>query len=397
MSTICLNMIVKNESHIIEKTLENLCQHLTFDYWVISDTGSTDNTVTLIEQFFKQRQIPGEIYHAEWKNFAYNRNLALQAATKKTDYVLFFDADDSLHGEVIIPESLNQDAYFFKFGAQTSGTAYQRLLLVRNDGSFYWRGVLHEFIERRIPASHGLIDGDYYVISGRLGDRNKNPQQKYINDARLLEQACFDNQEPDLLPRYMFYCAQSFRDAGLSEKALEWYTKRAQFAEGWVDERYLSYLAVGFIYEGREDYEAAQQAWLQAVCLCPERAEAWYHLARRCNWQGHYTLAYTYARQGCEYAFPTNSRLFLSVDIYRYWRYYEYCLNAALLQKWEESYQGFKQLVEYAPADLIMRLEVYLPHYREFLMKDNFEQVSQLQQMLEIKGLTSFFMLLLGK
>ena len=37
--TLCLNMIVKDESHIIEKTLKNLCDKFKIDYWVICDTG----------------------------------------------------------------------------------------------------------------------------------------------------------------------------------------------------------------------------------------------------------------------------------------------------------------------------------------------------------------------
>ena len=49
--TICLNMIVKNESHIIEKTLENLCSYIKFTYWVICDTGSVDNTIDIISIF----------------------------------------------------------------------------------------------------------------------------------------------------------------------------------------------------------------------------------------------------------------------------------------------------------------------------------------------------------
>jgi hypothetical protein len=32
-TTLCLNMIVKNESHIIANTLEKLCNKLFFDYW----------------------------------------------------------------------------------------------------------------------------------------------------------------------------------------------------------------------------------------------------------------------------------------------------------------------------------------------------------------------------
>ena len=54
--TICLNMIVKDESHIIKKTLTNLCDKFQFDYWVISDTGSTDSTIEIIENFFKEKK-----------------------------------------------------------------------------------------------------------------------------------------------------------------------------------------------------------------------------------------------------------------------------------------------------------------------------------------------------
>ena len=46
-------MIVKDESHIIEETLTNIMEQMELDYWVISDTGSTDNTKQIINEFFK--------------------------------------------------------------------------------------------------------------------------------------------------------------------------------------------------------------------------------------------------------------------------------------------------------------------------------------------------------
>jgi len=74
MKTICLNMIVKNESHIILETLENILSTLKIDYWVISDTGSTDNTPQLIKEFFQSRNIPGELKHDPWKDFGHNHS-----------------------------------------------------------------------------------------------------------------------------------------------------------------------------------------------------------------------------------------------------------------------------------------------------------------------------------
>ena len=101
--TICLNMIVKNESLIIIDTLLNLTSNIKFDYWVICDTGSTDNTKEVIIEFMKNKNIKGEFIEHEWKDFGHNRTLALEAAYSKTDYLFIFDADDKICGNLILP------------------------------------------------------------------------------------------------------------------------------------------------------------------------------------------------------------------------------------------------------------------------------------------------------
>ena len=93
-NSICLNMIVKNEAHVIIKTLTNICSYINFSYWVISDTGSTDDTKSVITNFFKKNNIKGEIYDDKWKDFGYNRTVALAHAYNKSKYLLIFDADD---------------------------------------------------------------------------------------------------------------------------------------------------------------------------------------------------------------------------------------------------------------------------------------------------------------
>ena len=54
--TICLNMIVKDEADIIINTLSNIVEKIKIDYWVICDTGSTDNTIELIKNFFEEKK-----------------------------------------------------------------------------------------------------------------------------------------------------------------------------------------------------------------------------------------------------------------------------------------------------------------------------------------------------
>jgi len=64
-------MIVKNEAHVITNTFNNILEKIKLDYWVISDTGSTDNTQNIIINYFKEKNIPGELVHHDWKDFGF--------------------------------------------------------------------------------------------------------------------------------------------------------------------------------------------------------------------------------------------------------------------------------------------------------------------------------------
>jgi glycosyltransferase involved in cell wall biosynthesis len=108
-------MIVKDEAHIIENTLTKLVNKVKIDYWIISDTGSTDNTKQTIVNFFKEKDIPGELFEDPWQDFGHNRTMALSHAYNKTDYLLIFDADDEIVGDFKLP-FFELDAYSLQFG-----------------------------------------------------------------------------------------------------------------------------------------------------------------------------------------------------------------------------------------------------------------------------------------
>lgn len=316
--TICLNMIVKNESAIIRDTLENIITHVPLDYYVISDTGSDDNTADIIKQFFAEKGIPGEIHHDEWVNFAHNRNFALQHAQGKTNYVLIFDADDRFEGNFALPEELTSDRYYFRMANSVTGAnVYFRTLMFRNDGSFYWRGVLHEFVEqRKKTVVEQKIFGDYYVISGRFGARSNNPQ-KYFQDAQVLEKAFYSPEDEDLKDRYAFYTAQSYRDADMPEKAIEWYAKRANLG-GWYEEVYYSLLQIALLkIELNAPLDEVQNLLLAAYEYRPQRAESLYHLARQLRLHDKIKLAYIYANAAVSIPL-TKDILFVNHSVYEW-------------------------------------------------------------------------------
>ena len=316
--TICWNMIVKNEAAIIRDTLENIIAHIPLDYYVISDTGSDDNTAEIIEQFFAEKGIKGEIHHDKWVNFAHNRNCALQHAQGKTDYVLIFDADDRFEGNFVLPEELTSDRYYFRMANSVTGAnVYFRTLMFRNDGSFYWRGVLHEFVEqRKKTVVEQKIFGDYYVISGRFGARSNNPQ-KYFQDAQVLEKAFYSPEDEDLKDRYAFYTAQSYRDADMPEKAIEWYAKRANLG-GWHEEIYYSLLQIALLkIELNAPLDEVQNHLLAAYEYRPQRAESLYHLARQLRLHDKIKLAYIYANAAVSIPL-TKDILFVDHSVYEW-------------------------------------------------------------------------------
>ena len=292
--TICLNMIVKNEAHIIADTLKHLDTYITFDYWVISDTGSTDATKEIITEFFKAKNIPGELIETPWKDFGYNRSVALEAAYKKTDYVFVWDADDEIYGDFVMPKNLKGDSYKFIFG-NANGFRYSRCQLFNNYKKWCYKGVLHEYatcLEPENPSDNIL--GNYYFISGRKGDRSKDPN-KYLKDALVLEKAFAEafEKKDNIYNRYSFYCAQSYASCTMREKAIEWY-KKALTLDLWVQERYICCLEIFDQYDALKRPEEGLRYLVESFKYDTTRVECFYRLIKHYCIQKSPDIAYMY-------------------------------------------------------------------------------------------------------
>lgn len=274
--TICLNMIVKNEAHIICETFDNILNYIKIDYWVISDTGSTDGTQEVISNYFKSKNIPGELFQDEWRDFGYNRTVALNHANKKTDYLFIFDADDSISGDFKLPpySLFNKDMYNLKFGGD--GVSYIRPLLINNSLDWRFNGVLHEFLTCVSKSVQGItLDGDYYIVSGRKGSRSKDPE-KYKKDAEILKKAYYiELEKPDkgLSNRYAFYCAQSYKDSGMVKEAIEWYRVVVDKLNTWIQEKFYSCFVLGDLYMRQNDFENAIRYLTKSITFDHERIE----------------------------------------------------------------------------------------------------------------------------
>ena len=336
--TVCLCMIVKNESKIIETTLAHLCDRIPFTYWVISDTGSTDKTRDIIRTFFQKRNIPGELVEHEWRDFAYNRTKALECAYQKTDYLMVFDADDSIVGTLTLPQ-FKEDIYVATFGTMES---YLRPLFLNNRKRWSYKGVLHEYIYSPEVRKSAILSGNYYIHSGRTGARNQNAQ-KYQDDARLLEKAYAEETDESLKDRYAFYCAQSHFDAKHVTHAIEWYDTCLN-RNGWTQEKYYACLQLGKLYAFQKRKKLAVDMWLKSVLYDPERIEGLVMAATYAQLHGdHFMVNDLYHR--CKgYTMPSR-KLFLQTKLYEYEIEYLNSKSAYFTKDPESGYQCCKTII----------------------------------------------------
>ena len=130
-----LCMIVKNESKIIERCLNSVKPLI--DYVCIVDTGSTDDTIDVINNWMKSNDIEGQVIFEPWQNFAYNRSFAMEKIREKKyiEYVLMIDADEILTYEEgldfsKIKENLSFDLY--NMNCKLGGVEYLRTSITKN-------------------------------------------------------------------------------------------------------------------------------------------------------------------------------------------------------------------------------------------------------------------------
>ena len=91
----CLLLIVKDEAPIITRALESMKN--IFDYYIISDTGSTDGTPEVIAEWAAKNGKKGEVVYDKWVNFGHNRSLLKEYAYKNAplaEYFCWLDADE---------------------------------------------------------------------------------------------------------------------------------------------------------------------------------------------------------------------------------------------------------------------------------------------------------------
>jgi glycosyltransferase involved in cell wall biosynthesis len=301
-------MIVKDESHIIHECLE--CTLPLIDTYCIVDTGSTDNTIDIIKKFYESRGIPGEVHSRPWKNFGANRSEALKLCDGKMDYILVIDADDLItfpkNGRELLNQYMATSPSSMSIRIHRGILRYTRTQIFKANDGWRYCGVLHEYPTNDKPQNCIELPHEFWMDGRTIGGRSKSAD-KFLKDAETLEKGLLDEPQNE---RYMFYLAQSYRDSGNVEKAIEWYTKRFEFG-GWFEERYVSGLNLVKLTHSKE------WAW-KAHEINRHRIECLFSYMAHCRAKNMWSQElYAMAKYATTIPMP-NQKLFIEPDVYEW-------------------------------------------------------------------------------
>ena len=336
-----LCMIVKDESHIIKEVLESTVALI--DTYVIVDTGSSDNTIQIIKDFYTEKGIEGEVFEREWKGFGASRSEALKLCDGRMDYILMIDADDLMsfppgakkifHDvfEKFTPNALHIEI-------RRGIMQYARTQIFKAGDGWRYVGVLHEYpTNDKKDNKIGKLPSEIHMIGRTLGNRSKglSEKEKYSRDAETLLAEV--EKEPDN-DRYVFYLAQSYRDAGNKEEAIKWYKKRFEMGR-WKEEMYVSAYNVCRL--------TGEKEWaMKATETCPHRAEALVAYVTACRVKGEWSQeVLSLALLASSIEKPAMECLFIETDVYA-WRVWDELAIAA-------AFTGRKDLCKKACVKLL--------------------------------------------
>ena len=313
---VLLCMIVKNEEKIIQRCLDSMVHFI--DAMVITDTGSTDGTKKIIEEYARAHGIDFSIPEHAFINFQHNRTLSIEETKKyvlqrpvrlteeitthlsvfynflspvsfcswislvveyandwslSTSYAILIDADmiykDHQKEAKEIPawkHQLNHHMYLVK--QSDSILDYDNVRLLSLAENWVCKGVTHEAwycITNGGPAKK-LTDFWFYDFTD-----GGSKADKFERDIRLLSQGVQDEPDND---RYWYYLAESYKNSGQKEKSIEWYLKRAA-CPNFPEEKWHARYSLGkVLWELDRKGDALRELWkpttnvLIALNLC---------------------------------------------------------------------------------------------------------------------------------
>lgn len=215
-------MMVKDEEKNLPRCLDSLKPLLDQSYveLIIVDTGSSDRTVEISEQYTKK------VYFHSWNNnFSEMRNISISYA--KGEWIYIVDADEEMADASSLIELLEKDELkkyntiqfqmhdYPKSKQPEMYMTYNSCRVFRNQDNFKYMGAVHNQPDLQKPVFHSSIVLRHY---GYQFDNKELMERKFKRTASILIQEL--EKEPDNI-YYRYQLANSYYIHGDLKDSLE--------------------------------------------------------------------------------------------------------------------------------------------------------------------------------
>lgn len=323
-------IMCKNEEKRIGVTLESLLSRV--DSIIIYDTGSTDNTISILRDFCSLHDIPLHIKVGEFTDFSTSRNISLDFANtfKNIDYLLLMDVNDELRGgqtlRKVCREFLHMPDYtgFMLCQEWWSGvyTKYYNIRLIKAHGGWKYFHPVHEWIKDENNTDNEdkhiikVVDG-IVIYQDRTQDDDRSTK-RHIRDKELLLKEHIKNPTET---RILFYLAQTFFCIDDFHSAYRYYKMRSEL-DGFLEEKFHAFYKCGDITVKLGYPWDVSLSWYMKALEVIYRIEPLIRITEHYISYKQWNIANIFLKQAISLEYPAHLNLFVDRLMYDYNRWH---------------------------------------------------------------------------
>jgi len=337
-----------------------------FDRWTILDTGSTDNTIDIINEVLVDKK-PGNLYREPFINFRESRNRCIELAGKSCVFNIMLDDTYVLHGnlrEFLSVARCDNIADSYSIFIRGADVYYTSNRIVRSERNLKYIYTIHEVLQDNLNVS--IPTTDIRGLPSNLNeiyieDRTSKYMEDRTNTRKLKDlEWLFEEMKNDPEnPKHIYYTAETYLCLKDHKNAYDYYKKRAEFVgkSGHSEEVQDSLYKMGVLghYNLQNPWEQCLEELLKCYEYDKNRPESLFVIAEYFKTIGDISSAYKYAKTAFETPDPIlrNYCMNLRVDIYRYHIPKMLLELAYSLRDFQLAYDCAKKILEHRTDELI--------------------------------------------
>lgn len=301
-----LTMIVKNAGKMFEEVLtKNLP---VIDRWTILDTGSTDETIDIINRVLVGKK-KGKLYQEPFIDFGTSRNRCFELSGNKCKYRLMLDDTYVIQDELrdfleIIRGDQFADSYSLYITSDDVQYCSNRITKVTSNLKYVYK--IHEVVQMEnnvnvcVPIKKSRI---FDMRADYMEERTMNRKEL---DLKLLFEMV---EELPNDPRHLYYIGQTYNLLKKHELAFEFFMKRVEHpVEGNIQEKLDACFEAARLanFQLNRPWEECEKLYLRSYEMDKTRPEAMYFIGIHHKLNGNNILAYEYIKKAFELGYPVH-------------------------------------------------------------------------------------------